>query len=430
MDAILIKGGRILDAATGRDEVGDVLIENSRIARLGGNIEPQDRVKVIDARGMWVIPGLIDLHVHFRDPGYEYKEDLLSGCKAAVAGGFTTVCCKANTNPVNDTGAVTRYIREKAESIGLCRVLPIGAVSKGLKGEALAEIGDMVEEGAVAVSDDGEPVLDSELMRRALEYTRFFGIPVADHPQDKSLSRDGVVHEGRYSVITGLKGMPSCAEDVMVARDVLIARGVGGRLHLDHISTEGAVKLVEWAKSEGVDVTCEVTPHHLLLTDEVITTYDTDTKVNPPLRGEEHVRAVRDALKNGVIDVIATDHAPHARTDKDVEYTRAAFGISGLETALALVMKLVYEGELPLMRVIEAMTVAPAKAYNIDGGRLCEGERADVAVFDPNYEWVVNPGEFFSKGKNTPFKGWQLKGRVRYTIFNGKLVYEKGVVVL
>ncbi len=429
MEAILIKGGRILDPATGRDEVGDVLVEGCKITKIGGNIEPQERMKVIEAKGMWVIPGLIDVHVHFRDPGYEYKEDLLSGCKAAVAGGFTTVCCKANTNPVNDRGAITRYIREKAESIGLCRVLPIGAVSKGLKGESLAEIGDMVEEGAVAVSDDGEPVFDSELMRRVLEYTKFFGIPVADHPQDKRLSGDGVVHEGKYSVITGLKGMPASAEEVMVARDLIIAKEVGGRLHLDHISTMGSVKLLEWAKNEGVKVSSEVTPHHLLLTDEAITTFDTDTKVNPPLRGEEHVKAVREALRKGVIDIIATDHAPHARIDKDVEYTLAAFGISGLETALSLVMKLVFEGELPLMRALEAMTIGPAKVYNIDGGRLSEGERADIAVFDPNHEWVVNPEDFFSKGKNTPFKGWLLKGKVRYTIFNGKLVFDRGEIL-
>ncbi len=429
MEAILIKRGRVIDPASQTDDILDILIESGIITKIGKNLEVQSNMRIIHAENLWVLPGLIDVHVHFRDPGYEYKEDILSGSKAAVAGGFTTVCCKANTNPVNDTGSVTRYIKEKAESIGLCRVLPIGAVSKALKGESLAEIGDMVSEGAVAVSDDGEPVYDSELMRRALEYTKFFNIPVADHPQDKRLSGDGVVHEGKYSVITGLKGMPASSEEVMVARDIILAKETKGRLHLDHISTLGSVKLLEWAKNEGVSVTAEVTPHHLLLTDEAIVTYDTDTKVNPPLRGEEHVAAVREALKNGVIDIIATDHAPHAFVDKDMEYNKAAFGISGLETAFSLIMKLVFDEVIPLMRAVEAMTIGPAKVLGIEGGKIGVGERADIAIFDPNFNWTVNPEEFYSKGKNTPFKGWLLKGKIVYTIYNGKVVYEKGVVL-
>ena len=429
MDALLIRGGRVIDPASSTDEMLDVLIERGRVVKMAPSVEVGEQVEVIDSRGKWVLPGLVDLHVHFRDPGYEYKEDIVSGCRAAVAGGFTTVCCKANTNPVNDTGAMTKYIIEKAKGVGLCDVYPVGAVSKGLKGEEMAEIGDMVESGAVAVSDDGMPVWNSDLMRRALEYTKFFGIPVVDHCEDKHLSADGVVHEGKYSAITGLKGIPASAEEVMVARDVILAKETKGQLHIDHVSTAGSVKIIEWAKNEGVNVTCEVTPHHLLLTDEAITTFDTDTKVNPPLRGEEHVQALRDALKTGLIDCIATDHAPHGRVDKDVEYTEAAFGISGLETAFALVLKLVHEGVLPLMRAVEAMTVVPARIFGLDAGYIAEGHKADLIVVDPNREWVVDPEKFFSKGKNTPFKGWRLKGKVVATVYEGKLVYREGEIL-
>ncbi len=429
MEAILIKGGRLVDPASGTDGVKDILIEGNRISAIAPKIEAQEGMEIINAEGMLVLPGLVDLHVHFRDPGYEYKEDIESGCRAAVAGGFTTVCCKANTNPVNDTGAITRYMIEKARSLGLCHLHPIGAVSKGLKGQDLAEIGNMVEEGAVAVSDDGNPVWNSELMRRALEYTKAFEIPVVDHCEDKMLSADGVVHEGKYSALTGLKGIPASAEEVMVARDIILARETGGRLHIDHVSTMGSVKLIEMAKNDGVRVTCEVTPHHLWLTDEAITSFDTDTKVNPPLRGEEHVEAVREALRKGIIDAIATDHAPHGKIDKDVEYTKAAFGISGLETALALVLKLVEEGMLPLMRAVEAMTIAPARIFGLDAGYIREGGRADITIVDPNREWVVDPKQFFSKGKNTPFKGWRLKGKVFATIVSGKIVYKDGEIL-
>ena len=429
MEAILIKGGRLVDPASGTDGVKDILIEGNRISAIAPKIEAQEGMEIINAEGMLVLPGLVDLHVHFRDPGYEYKEDIESGCRAAVAGGFTTVCCKANTNPVNDTGAITRYMIEKARSLGLCHLHPIGAVSKGLKGQDLAEIGNMVEEGAVAVSDDGNPVWNSELMRRALEYTKAFEIPVVDHCEDKMLSADGVVHEGKYSALTGLKGIPASAEEVMVARDIILARETGGRLHIDHVSTMGSVKLIEMAKNDGVRVTCEVTPHHLWLTDEVITSFDTDTKVNPPLRGEEHVEAVREALRKGIIDAIATDHAPHGKIDKDVEYTKAAFGISGLETALALVLKLVDEGILPLMRAVEAMTIGPARIFGLDAGYIREGGRADITIVDPNREWVVDPKNFFSKGKNTPFKGWRLKGKVFATIVSGKIVYKDGEIL-
>lgn len=429
MGAILIKGGRLIDPASGRDEVVDILIEGERVSRIAPSIEVQERMEVIDAEGKWVLPGLVDVHVHLREPGYEYKEDIESGSKAAVAGGFTTICCKANTNPVNDTGAITRYIVERAKEVGLCRIYPVGAVSKGLKGEELAEIGDMVANGAVAVSDDGRPVWNSELMRRALEYTKYFGIPVVDHCEDLALSGDGVVHEGKYSAITGLKGIPASAEEVMVARDIILARETKGRLHIDHVSTAGSVKLIEMGKDEGVCLSCEVTPHHLALTDEVIVTFDTDTKVNPPLRGEEHVLAVREALEKGIIDIIATDHAPHGAIDKDVEYTKAAFGISGLETALGVVLKLVNEGALSLKRAIEAMTIAPARIFGLDAGYVAEGGPADIVVVDPDKEWVVDPSRFYSKGKNTPFKGWKLKGKVVITICNGKLVYKNGEVV-
>ncbi len=428
MGSLLIRGGRVIDPASGLDGEMDVLIEGDRIERIAPKLEVGEGVEVLDASGKWVLPGLVDVHVHLREPGYEYKEDIASGCAAAVAGGFTTICCKANTNPVNDTGAITRYIVDRAKEVGLCRVYPVGAVSKGLKGQELAEIGDMVENGAVAVSDDGEPVWNSELMRRALEYTRFFGIPVVDHCQDKALSADGVVHEGRFSAITGLKGMPASAEEVMVARDVILARETGGMLHIDHVSTAGSIKIIEWAKGEGVKVTCEVTPHHLSLTDEAILSFDTDTKVNPPLRGEEHVEALREALAKGLIDIIATDHAPHARVDKDVEYTAASFGISGLETALSLILKLVFDGVLPLKRAVEAMTIRPARVFGLDAGYLAEGGPADVTVVDPQMEWTVEPSEFFSKGKNTPFKGWRLKGKVFATIVGGRVVYFNGEI--
>lgn len=420
----LLKGGFVIDPASNRKGVFDILVEGKRVVKIAPVVEDVgEDVEIIDCTGKWIFPGFVDLHVHFRDPGYEYKEDLESGMRAAVAGGFTTVCCKANTMPVNDNRAVTEYIVSKANSIGICDVYPVGAVSKNLEGKELAEIGEMVAAGAVAVSDDGKPVYNSELMRRALEYSSQFGIPVSDHCEDTYLKGSGVVNEGYASLITGLKGIPPVAEEIMVVRDLLLARYTGGRIHFDHISTKGSVEILRWAKDVGIEYTAEVTPHHLVLTEDATLSFDPDTKVNPPLRREDDRMALIEALKDGVIQVIATDHAPHDRLSKEGDYVEAAFGISGLETAFSVVLKLVWDGYVSLDRIIEALTIEPAKAYNLDAGRLVEGGYANIVVVDPDYVWTVNPEKFFSKGKNTPFKGWTLKGKVVKTLYRGQIVY-------
>jgi dihydroorotase len=351
------------------------------------------------------------MHVHLREPGYEYKETVLSGAQSAVAGGFTTVACMANTNPVNDNGSVTRYIIEKARAANLARVFPIGALSKGLKGESLADIGEMAEAGVVAISDDGRPVMDGNLMRRALEYCSMFHLPISVHEEDLHLAAGGVMNEGPTSLRLGLKGIPYAAEDVMVARDLVLARLTGGRLHIAHISTRGAVALVRRAKTEGLAVTAEAAPHHFTLTEEAVEGYNTNAKMAPPLRQREDVEAVKEGLRDGTIDAIATDHAPHHHDEKDVEFDQAANGIVGLETALPLTLRLVNEGRLSLTEAVRKLTINPARILGLPYGTLSLGSPADIVIFDPASTWKVVPQRLRSKSKNTPFGGWELRGK-------------------
>ena len=418
----LIKGGTIIDPSTGAQDVADLLVEGGRITGIAPSIA-KEGIPVIEARGLWVVPGLIDIHVHFRDPGYEYKETIETGLAAAAAGGFTQVCCMANTLPVNDTGAITFYMVEKAKKVEGPLLHPVGAITKGQKGEGLAEIGDMVDQGAVAISDDGNPVMNSEVMRRAMEYASHFGIPVVDHCEDKNLSAGGSIHEGEVSARLGIKGIPAASEEVMVARDLCLARQTGTHIHIQHLSSRGSVELIKWAKELGIPVTCEVAPHHLALTHNAVESYDTSTKVNPPLRTEEDRQALIEALAQGIIDCVASDHAPHSLKEKDVEYDLAAFGISGVETALGIVLKLVHEGRLTPMRAIEAMSTSPARVMKLEGGSLKVGQPAHITIIDPEKTWLVEPEKMISKGKNTPFTGWELKGKAVVTMVEGKVVW-------
>ena len=426
MSSLLVRGGTVIDPASERHGVLDVLVEGARIAAFAepGRLEARE---VIDATGCWVVPGLIDMHVHLREPGYEYKETVATGVGAAVAGGFTAVACMANTNPVNDSGAVTEYILERAQAARLARVHPIGAVSVGLQGERLAEIGEMREAGIVAVSDDGRPVMDGSLMRRALEYSAMFGIPVIAHEEDCRLAGDGVMNEGPTSFRLGLKGVPAAAEEVMVARDIALLERSGGRLHIAHASTAGTVELLRQAKRRGLHVTAEATPHHFTLDETAVGDYDTNAKMNPPLRSREDIAAVIAGLRDGAIDAIASDHAPHHRDEKEVEFEQAAHGIVGLETALGLALRLVSGAGLPIETVIRAMSTAPARILGVPGGTLEVGAVADVTVIDPQHTWEVNPEAFRSKSRNTPFGGWRLTGAARATVVGGRVVWERRV---
>jgi dihydroorotase len=406
------------------DDTLDLLIEDGKIANISKNIEAGG-AETIDARGKLVVPGLIDIHVHLRDPGYEYKEDIVTGTRAAAAGGFTSVACMPNTNPVNDNKAVTLYIRRKAAEEGSVNVFPVGSITKGLKGESLAEMGELKEAGCLAVSDDGRPVCNGELMRRALEYARPFGLTVISHAEDISLVGEGVMNEGFVATELGLKGIPWVAEDAAVARDVMLAEFAGARLHVAHVSTRGAVEIVRAAKKRGVRVTCEATPHHFALTDDAVRGYNTNAKMNPPLRSAEDVAAVRAGLADGTIDAIATDHAPHHLDEKNVEFNIALNGIVGLETALPLSLRLVEDGVLPLKDVIGRLTIGPARALGIPRGTLEVGAAADVTVIDPELKWTVAADKLLSKSKNTPFDGWKLKGAATHTIVGGKVVYQR-----
>ncbi len=418
-----IKRARILDA--GSDRAGDLILEHGRIVKIGRGLATPARAQVIDAQDRLVVPGLIDLHTHLREPGQEYKEDLRSGSAAAAAGGFTAVCAMPNTVPPNDTRAVTALIRSRAEAIGGVHVYPIGCISRDLKGEALADIGELKEAGAVAISDDGRPVMNSGLMRRALEYGRTFGLPVIQHAEDLNLSESAPMNEGASSTRAGLRGQPSQAEEVIVARDLALVELTGARYHVAHISTAGSVQLVRDAKRRGLPVTCEVTPHHLVLTEQACLNYDTSTKVNPPLRTPRDVEALREALADGTIDAIATDHAPHSSLQKLVEFDQAAPGMLGLETALAVVLKLVKEGALTLHAAIERMTRGPARTLNLPGGAIAEGAPADVTCIDLDREWTVDPERFKSKSRNTPFAGWEMAGKAVLTIVSGKVVFDE-----
>ncbi len=427
---LLIAGGTLIDPVARTQSKADVLVRDGVIAAIDAGISAQlprrgtASIQRIDATGLLVTPGLVDMHVHLREPGYEYKETIATGARAAVSGGVTSLACMANTRPVNDSPAVTRFILERAHAAALAKVFPIGAVSIGLGGEQLAPFAGMYEAGIVAVSDDGHPVSDTELMRRALECAEMLGIPVIDHAEDRSLVAGGVMHEGAVSLRLGLRGIPAAAEDVMVARDVALAGLTGGHLHVAHISSAGAVGMVRMARRAGVRITAEVSPHHLWLTDEAVVSYNTNAKMAPPLRTEHDRQALREALADGTIDVVATDHAPHHRDEKDVEFDCAANGVVGLETLLPLTLRTVAEGLLDLPTAIAKITSEPAAILGLPVGTLEVGRAADLTLIDPELEWVVSAAELHSKSKNTPFEGWSMRGRAVLTMVDGRVVHD------
>ena len=417
---ILIKNGRVIDPANGVDEKLDILVSEGRIAKLGkpGSITANG-AGVVDVDQRLVVPGLIDMHVHLREPGFEYKETIASGAAAAAAGGFTSVCCMPNTNPVNDSRSVAEFILSQARQAP-ARVYPIGAVTKGSKGEELTEMGELFSAGCVAVSDDGKPVMNAAVMRRALEYSKIFDMLIISHCEDSALAAKGVMNEGIVSTELGLRGIPSAAEDVMTARDIALAELTGGRLHIAHVSTAGSVQMIRDAKARGVKVTAETCPHYFSLTDEAVRGYNTMAKMNPRLRTAADVEAIKQGLRDGTIDVIATDHAPHAADEKAGEFDYAPFGIVGLETALGLALKLVEEGVLPLVELLAKMSARPAAILKLDKGSLSPGFDADITIIDPTVEWMVKSSEFKSKSRNTPFEGWKLKGRAVQTMVAGR----------
>ncbi len=429
MKRMVIRGGRVIDPASKIDGLYNLYVAGGRIASIrpaDTDTQPQEGkdLEVIDADGSIVIPGLVDMHTHLREPGYEYKETIRTGTMSAVAGGFTTVVCMANTDPVNDNESVTRYILKKAER-AFANVFPVGALSVGLNGERLTEMADLKDAGCVAVSDDGVPVRNGGLMRRALEYSRIFDLPVITHAEDPSISADGVMNEGVVSTRLGLRGIPNAAEDGIVARDIAIAELTGGRLHIAHVSTRGSVELIRSAKRRGVKVTAEVTPHHLVLDHSAVDGYNTNAKMNPPLRAPEDVEALREALRDGTIDCIATDHAPHSSIEKDVEFDLAENGIVGLETAFSIVYGLVEKGVIDLSRAISLMSINPARIIGIDRGTLRVGAPADITIVDLKKRWTVDPARFRSKGRNTPFEGMELRATVEKTIVGGRVVFER-----
>lgn len=425
---LLITNGHLIDPAEGQNSGKHLLIENGRVAAwLGASDElPQD-AEIFDATGLIVAPGFIDLHVHLREPGQEHKETIATGAAAAAAGGWTSICCMPNTKPICDNAAITRFIIEQSNRAGLANVFPIGAITKGSDGSELAEMGEMKTAGIVAVSDDGRPVPNAGMMRRALEYAKDFDLTVVDHCEDKSLSHGGVMHEGKMSLLLGLKGMPALAEDIDAMRDVILAEATDSKIHIAHISTRGAVEAVRWAKSKGLKVTSEVTPHHFALTDEAVEGYDTNTKMAPPLRSRDHVEAVIEAIKDGTIDAIATDHAPHHADEKNLEYDNAPFGITGLETAVGLAFeKLVHTGLIDLVRLVEMFSTNPARIFNLkERGTLKVGSIADVTIIDPDKIWTYDVNQTKSKSKNSPFHNHKFRGCAAATIVGGKIVYQK-----
>jgi len=422
---ILLRGGRLLDPSQDLDRTGDLLVRDGKIEHCGDGVSPGDDVRVVDCAGLIVSPGFIDVHCHLREPGREDVETIATGARAAAAGGFTAVCAMPNTQPVTDNQAAVGFIVRQASLANAARVYPIGAISVGQMGEKLAEMGEMVGAGAVAVSDDGKPVVSAQLMRTALEYARTFGIPVIDHCEEPTLAAGGAMNEGVVSARLGLKGIPAEAEEIMAIRDILLARRTGGHVHLAHMSTKGSVELIRWGKERGINVTAEVCPHHLSLTEERVEGYDTNAKMNPPLRTAEDVEALQQAVADGTIDLVATDHAPHHYDEKEREFADAPNGIVGLETALAvLVTNLVVPGRIDWRTLVDRMACTPARLFHLPGGSLRRGSAADVTVFDPDVEWTVDPAAFLSKGRNSPYAGMRLRGRAVRTIVGGRTVYE------
>ena len=423
----LIKNGQVIDPANQLDGSFDILINNGKIEA----IEPQGKISgsklkdvpVIDAKNCVVAPGFCDMHVHFREPGHEYKETIETGSASAAAGGFSTVAVMPNTSPVNDNRSITELIFSQAKKTNLVNVLPIGAITKGLKGESLSDMGELKEAGCIGYSDDGRPVMDSELMRRAFEYSRMFGLPCIQHSETLDLTQGGCMNEGIISTELGLKGMPVEAEDIMVFRDICLLRKTGGRLHVAHISSGGAVELVRQAKAKGLPVTCEVAPHHFTLTEEACRNYDTNAKMSPPLRTHEDLELIKEGLRDGTIDIIATDHAPHDLADKQMEFSKACFGIVGLETALPLTLKMVDEKVITLQKAVDLLTQQPCRLFNLDKGNLGVGKDADIVIFNPKTQYTIEPEKFKSRSKNSPYKGWKVRGKVLHTLVAGKTVY-------
>jgi dihydroorotase len=426
-ESLVFRGVRAIDPSCGLDGLVDVVVENGVITRVGIHAAAGaagEHVRVFAVPGALLVPGLIDLHAHVREPGQEYKEDVASALRAAAAGGFVDICAMPNTRPVNDTRAITEMLVAKAKALGGCRLHPIAAITVGQKGETLTEMADLKDAGAVAVSDDGRCVTSSAVMRHALEYARTFDLPVIQHCEDHSLTAGAQMHEGSVATRLGLRGWPSVAEDIIVARDTLLAEYTGARYHVAHVSTRGAVRILREAKSRGIKVTAEVTPHHLLLTHEAVLGYDTACKVNPPLREPEDIAALREALADGTIDCIATDHAPHGAAEKDVEFAEAAPGMIGLELCVPLLLRLVRDGNLTYARFIDALTAAPAKVVGLPVPRIQEGARADLVLIDPDAHWTVDPSRLRSKSHNTPFLHQEVRGKVLATFASGVPIFE------
>ena len=429
VNRLIIKSGHVVDPSSKIDGVMDILIEDGKIVSVAKDIKREDS-QVLDASGKVVIPGLIDMHTHLREPGREDEETIRTGTRAAAKGGFSSICCMANTTPCVDNQGVVEFIYSESKKAGLVNVYPIGAVTKGLAGKELAEIGELKRSGIVAISDDGNPILNSEIMRRAFEYSKMFGIPVISHCEDKSLSSDGVMNEGYVSILLGLRGMPPVAESVMVARDVQLAETTGASLHIAHVTCAHSINIIREAKKRGVKVSCEVTPHHFTLTEEAVQGFNTNAKMNPPLRTKDDIDAIKEGLRDGTIDAIASDHAPHTENEKDVEFDSAPFGVIGLETSLSLtIMELLDKGILTLSQLVEKMSANPARILGLKKGSLGVGMDADITVVDVEHKWVVDKAKLESKSKNSPFIGWELKGMATEVIVGGKVIIRDGKII-